>query len=176
MPGRDIDDGVGVQPVRKVVPSRRYSKVEAAAISEMVIVVDTREQRPFTFQDMNVRFEALPAGDYSIVGFQDRLAIERKNLGDFLSSIAHGRKRFQRELEKLSGYERACVVVEADYSHIAGGVHERSKMSPRAALATMSVIWTDYGVPVFTCYNRLHAQDFTLRVLIRFYLRKRGLK
>jgi ERCC4-type nuclease len=47
----------------------------------MKILIDTREQIPFNFSRYGVQTEtdALPVGDYSIPGFEDRVAIERKS-------------------------------------------------------------------------------------------------
>jgi ERCC4-type nuclease len=64
---------------------------------------------------------ALPAGDYSIEGLEDSVAVERKTLEDFVSTVIRSRKRFTRELQRLAGYEAACIVVEADLSDILGG-------------------------------------------------------
>ncbi|RPH47035.1 MAG: hypothetical protein EHM91_06585, partial [Planctomycetota bacterium] len=67
------------------------------------IVVDTREQRPYRFdpQFVVVTRRALPAGDYSIAGHETAVAIERKSLGDFVTSVIHERERFERELARL---------------------------------------------------------------------------
>lgn len=174
----------GARDIReaRLVPDRwlkNFSKFEQAALAEMVIIVDTRETRPYTFAGFNVRFAKLDAGDYSIAGFEDAITIERKELGDFLSSISSaggGRERFQRELERMRNHEFRCVVIEADYSHISDGQHPFSKMTPEAAMGTMVAIWLDYDVPVFCCANRAQTQDFVFRTLMRFYLKKRGLK
>ena len=48
----------------------------------MNIIIDTREQNPYTFEKYNVTIEraVLPVGDYSLPGFEDHVAIERKHL------------------------------------------------------------------------------------------------
>jgi DNA excision repair protein ERCC-4 len=155
-----------------------FTKVQQAALAEAVLLIDTREQNPFKFagSGLHIKFETLAAGDYSIEGFVSQIAIERKSLGDFLGSIGAGRERFKRELEKLGSYERAAVVVEADFSHISGGQHPISRISPEAATATIAAIWIDYGIPVLCCASRQEAEKLTLRVLQRFFLKKRGLK
>jgi len=45
-------------------------------------------------------------GDYSIVGQEHRIAIERKSVEDFLGSITAGNARFRREHERM-----ACLAV-----------------------------------------------------------------
>ena len=48
------------------------------------------------------------------------MAVERKTPEDFGSTVIRSRKRFTRELRRLSEYDAACVVVEADFRHILG--------------------------------------------------------
>jgi len=57
----------------------------ACPASKPIIVVDTREQRAYTFPESRVGGvvqAALPAGDYSVQGFETQIAIERKSLSD----------------------------------------------------------------------------------------------
>jgi ERCC4-type nuclease len=52
------------------------------------IVIDSREQTPFVFNDnWPVETGALASGDYSIVGLTDFVAIERKSLSDLCSCV-----------------------------------------------------------------------------------------
>lgn len=45
---------------------------------DFTIIVDTREQQPWTFEEYVVANKKLDTGDYSIEGLQDFFAIERK--------------------------------------------------------------------------------------------------
>ena len=135
-----------------------------------IIVIDTREKEEFSFHGERVAIirRALPAGDYSLEGFEDRIAVERKTLDDFVNTVIRGRERFRRELQKLTGYESACVVVEADLADVVSrdyhaGVH------PASVLGALSSILVDYGIPVFFCSNRQVACLFTECYLLRFY-------
>lgn len=78
-------------------------------MDRITVVVDTREQEPYSFDSDKVSAvrKALPAGDYSLVGLEERVAVERKSLTDFVSTVIRGRKRFHRELEKLSAYAKS---------------------------------------------------------------------
>ena len=81
------------------------------------LIIDTREQEPYSFDPRlatAVR-RALPAGDYSVDGLEACVAVERKTLDDFVSTVIHSRERFRAELQKLAGYRAACVVVEAGH-------------------------------------------------------------
>ncbi|MCL4552924.1 MAG: hypothetical protein M1305_05160, partial [Candidatus Marsarchaeota archaeon] len=83
--------------------------------SKPVVVIDTREQEPYTFDPgwIETIRRALPAGDYSLLGYEASIAIERKSLEDFVGTLIRGRERFRNELLKLQRYQHACVVVEA---------------------------------------------------------------
>jgi ERCC4-type nuclease len=85
------------------------------------IIVDTREQRPWTFENYNVTVKraGLRSGDYSLAGHEDQIALERKSLDDLVQSLSHGRDRFEREVERLSALSFAAVLVEASAEDIA---------------------------------------------------------
>ena len=95
------------------------------------LAIDTREQTPWTFQEMVLgqkqiivqrETKTMVTGDYSIVGYEKDIVIERKSAADFLGSIGSGHARFQREHERLraivenGGY--ACVIIEGDLASI----------------------------------------------------------
>lgn len=67
----------------------------------MIITRDNREQNPYTFRswDVEIRQDALPAGDYSLAGFEDRVAVERKNLDDLVGCfMGDSQNRFEKVL------------------------------------------------------------------------------
>ena len=75
----------------------------------MKIIIDTREQKPLAFNKSKaiegVIKKKLDVGDYSIEGYEDKIAIERKSPGDLFGSLFGGHKRFQKELEKGMDYD-----------------------------------------------------------------------
>jgi len=144
-----------------------------AGEDRVTIVVDTREQEPYAFdpERVIVTRNALPAGDYSIEGYEDTVAVERKTLEDFVSTVIRSRKRFKRELQRLCGYEFACIVVEADLSDILGGRY-RSGAHPNAVLGAAISIVVDFDIPVFFCSDRQAACRFVEGYLIRFHPKK----
>jgi ERCC4-type nuclease len=127
-----------------------------------VVAVDTREQRPYRFPRSAVK--TLATGDYSIIGFEDRLAIERKTKKDAYSSLGRGRARFRREFERLSRLSYAAVVVEAsltDFLHAPAF----SRMSPKAALKSILAWSVKYRVNVFFACDRRHGNALTCQLL-----------
>jgi len=137
---------------------------------QAVIVVDSREIEPYSFDPERVAVvrRALPAGDYSLEGLEDRVAVERKTLEDFVSTVIRARKRFRRELLRLREYETACIVVEASLADVLAARY-RAGVHPNAVLGAVVSIVIDYGVPVFFCSDRQVARLFTECYLLRFH-------
>lgn len=135
----------------------------------MKIVIDSREQHPFSFEGYPVEVAngTLTTGDYSVPGFEDRVAVERKSLGDLLGCLTHDRDRFIREMERLRGYESAVVVVEASFDDLAAGRY-RSKMNPESAVQSVVSIIQAYRMPFSFCGDRRRAERFVFDFLRHF--------
>ena len=141
----------------------------------IVVVVDTREQPPYAFDPSRVTTvrRALPAGDYSLEGYEVSVAAERKSLEDYVASVVGARDRFARELRALGEYDCACVVVEATLDDVLAHRY-RSGAHPTAVLgATLSII-VDHGVPVFFCGDRQLACRFVEGLLCRYHRKVQG--
>ena len=101
----------------------------------MRILIDSREQAPFIFASYEVKPEvaALPIGDYSLPGFTDKVAIERKELNDLISCLMNGnRDRFERELAKTRHFDLFAVVVQAPLSAVSRPRKDQSAWSWQA--------------------------------------------
>lgn len=138
----------------------------------VTIIVDTREQEPYSFDSRLVAAvrRALPAGDYSVEGLEECVAVERKTLDDFVSTVIHSRQRFRGELRKLSGYRAACVVVEAGLTDVIQKRY-RGEAHPNSVLGSALSIILDYGVPVFFCGNRQATCHFVQAYLLAAHAR-----
>jgi ERCC4-type nuclease len=132
------------------------------------IIIDSREQEAFTFDPAKVDVErrALAAGDYSVSGFESRVAVERKSLDDFVSTVIRQRKRFAVELEKLRQYDAACIVLEGSLADIFARRY-RSGADPASVFGALMSILTDTGIPVIPCGDRQIACRFTQDYLLR---------
>ncbi len=129
---------------------------------DFTVVIDTREQAPYSFACASIR-QKLDAGDYAVLGAEDRIAVERKSLSDFVKTIIHSAGRFRRELAKLSTYDFACVVVEADLDSVLRGLRqaELRLVMPTAVLGAALHIAIHHNVPVYWCGSRQAACAFT---------------
>jgi ERCC4-type nuclease len=141
----------------------------------MIVLIDSREQAPYRFTNYDVTPEvvALPVGDYSLPGFQDRVAIERKELNDLIGCLMNGnRERFERELYKARYYDLFAVVIEAPLSAVSQGEY-RSEMRPHAALQSILTFQVRYKVAFVWAGNRAGA-EYIVHGLLSKYLREIG--
>jgi DNA excision repair protein ERCC-4 len=133
-----------------------------------VFIIDTREQQPYAFgpaQITTVR-RALAAGDYSVEGMEEIVAVERKTVEDFVKTVIRERERFDRELEKLAGYTAACVVVEGSLSDLLDANY-RCGAHPNSVLGAAMSIIVDRSIPIYFCGDRQAARTFVEAYLLR---------
>jgi ERCC4-type nuclease len=143
-----------------------------------VVAVDNREQAPFRFQnfhsDADKRYrplivrtkkKTLRTGDYSIVGMEHLVTVERKSLVDAYGTFGADRKRFERELERMTEFQHAAVVIEASWSAIIGSPPPHSKLLPKTVYRSV-IAWSQrYGVHFWDCPSRSFAERTTFRIL-----------
>ena len=136
------------------------------SVNGFTIIIDTREQRPYDFPGAETR--TLPTGDYSIVGLEERVTIERKSKADAYGSLGKGRARFRREWERLAEFDYAAIVIE---DTVQGFLcrPRHSKMSPKSAMGTLLAWSVRYRVPVFFAGDRVHSQALTHKLLEMFW-------
>lgn len=136
----------------------------------MRIVVDSREQAPFHFQgyDAEVTLGTLQAGDYSLCGLESLVAVERKSLPDLVACLSRERDRFERELERLRGFESAAVVVESPMSALAHGEY-RSALNPKAAYESVVAFMCRYRLTFYFAQDRRGAERFTFSFLRHYW-------
>ncbi len=112
-----------------------------------VILIDTREQTPLPMTTGS-QPATLCTGDYSILGLEDRFAVERKSIGDLIGSLTTGRERFTRELQRLRAYDFRRLLVIGHEEEIKTGRY-RSGASPTAMLHSLYSIEAKYCPVVF---------------------------
>lgn len=138
-------------------------------MESFTIAVDTREQLEYSFSLPSIR-KKLDAGDYSIVGMEHLIAVERKTLDDFVNTVVKQRERFHRELRLLTELACACVVVEGNMRDILDSRY-RAGAHPNAILGSVISIIVDFSVPVYFCSDRQVACRFVEEFLTRFHRR-----
>lgn len=96
-------------------------------LGELLIVRDSREKdgngwvfeqedkKPGKARILGTQDGCLSAGDYSILGAEDLLAIERKNgFGELFGNMTptDHRERFEREMERMADIKHKYIIIE----------------------------------------------------------------
>jgi len=167
-------------------------------MSRVPIIVDYREKKPYTFPGVeNVREEKLHVGDYTLEGFKDTFAVERKALDDLATSVGSDRLRFENEIRRANGYanrneegnpipgtkpdsslDEFVVVIEASkgdvykYSGQDYCPNYYSRIHPNSVIGTLES-WPDkYDNLTFTwAGDRKGGRQETLRKLDQWYIK-----
>lgn len=139
-----------------------------AETQSAVIVIDTREQQPYRFLCESVR-SALKTGDYSLIGLETTIAIERKSPNDFIGCITASRERFENELSRADSLERFWVVIESTLTSIEKGLY-RSRVNPESVLGTLAAWSNRHKVSFVFADNRQTGQKMTERLLKHAWL------
>lgn len=131
----------------------------------MKVIQDSREQAPYAFTapryaGTTVEVVMLRTGDYSLHGLMDKVAVERKELGDLVQCLGRERERFERELQRGAALDAFCVVVEASFEDLAKGRY-RSQLKPHAACQSVLAFSGRYRVPFFFAGSRVAAEYVT---------------
>jgi len=138
------------------------------------IIIDTREQAPWSFSDaVGTERATLDAGDYSVVGLTATVAIERKSIDDLVGSVTAGRERFMACCDRLSRLDFAAIVIEAALEDVLAGVY-RSRTRPQSVLGTMLAIHADHGVATIWAGSRSNAANICERLLTRLWRNARA--
>ena len=141
-------------PGRLIVKRKGHSITRL--IPKPVVLVDTREKVPFDF----ARFKnwiasekrcKLNVGDYSVVGMETLLALERKTLSDLITTLMqqHNRQRFFKMCERLAKYHWRALIVEASYEDVKSPYETEFTLAhPNAVSGTLDALEARFGIPV----------------------------
>lgn len=140
-----------------------------------VIAVDTREQSPFPLVGFATMRKTLKTGDYSIVGLEDRVAVERKSYNDAWGSMTEGRKRFERCVQRLAEMDRAAIVIECSILQLAIQPPHIQRVTAASVVGGLISWCCQYRIPVLFCDDRLHAERVMVRFLASYWKHRGGL-
>lgn len=130
---------------------------------DLTALIDTREQLPLDLAPLKIDRVGLQTGDYSLLGLENEVAVERKSLDDLISCIGSGRERFERELVRLRSYPVRAVVVEATWAELSAGGW-RSRVTPAAAVGSV-LAWISEGIPFLFVGSHQEAGRVVARLL-----------
>jgi DNA excision repair protein ERCC-4 len=131
----------------------------------IVIICDTREQRPPPFPDgITLERATLHEGDYTTPALRAIGIIERKSVGDFAATITHGRDRFDREIERLRSYRWKAIVVEGEL----GQVYRDSQVHPHSVIGSIASFYARADLPTLFAANPAGAGRLIAGILRRW--------
>lgn len=134
---------------------------------DVVFLVDTREQTPLNFKtvrgtelfNFKVEKATLVTGDYSVLGLEAEICVERKALADMVQCCyGPNRERFEKELRRMAAFPCRLVVVEASWEEILKGGW-RSQIPPAAVKGSL-MRWMTWGIPFHFAPSRDDAASF----------------
>lgn len=157
-----------VAPSPSKLTIKRGGSSTTTLVPRPVVLIDTREQLPYTFSSFTnwiggTQSATLATGDYSVSGFEDRIALERKTLADVVGSLMQGRDRFLREMERLADFRYKCLCIEASRTQIKSPYTfaQAVKAHPNGVMGSLDAIVARYGITVHYGCNRELSEEFT---------------
>jgi len=154
-------------------------------VCDFVLAQDTREQSPWSFAGIVMggklvivkrQVVTMQTGDYSIVGHESRIVIERKSPEDAIGSITAGNARFRREHERMrdliaaGGF--ACVIVEGCLARMCDELDDPNsgrRVSSETLMGVVAAWGQRYGVHWLFAGDRRRAELLAFKVLWKWW-------
>ena len=135
----------------------------AKSPEQITILQDRREGLPWKWSDAcRVEIVHLPCADYSMAGWSDRLACERKSLNDLVLSLTHERERFIDSCRRMMAYEHRLLVVEADIADVLTHRYN-SRANASSIVGSTIALFHDYGLATAWWHSPRVAADLVER-------------
>jgi ERCC4-type nuclease len=130
------------------------------------VLIDSRERKPFSFPGCKTRVTLLRAGDYSIAGRVEGVAIERKGSAEeFARNCGSDWGRQRRALDRLAMIPYRAIVAQFTMNALMKG-SMYGRVPVETILARLSEITLDMGIPVLFAGEA--AEEVTRAMLYRF--------
>ena len=156
----------------------RVFEMDVGAVKLPVVIIDSREQMRLDFSNLHIRGvksldvirHKLDEGDYSFSGFEDKVFIERKSVGDLYGSIFQGRERFEREFDRVveKNYEYRYLIIESTPFAFAQYMEfHKNLIQFNSAFATLMSYAQKYNLKIRWCKTREGSADYIARLGIK---------
>jgi ERCC4-type nuclease len=140
---------------------------------DFTIIVDTREQQPWTFSNYVVANRKLDTGDYSIDGLEHILCIERKkSISEFANNIVES--RFKDVIMRMSQLKYSFLLLEFSLkdvlmypvgSTVPKRMWEKIKISPAFLIKNLLDLELFHNIKVVFCGNSFDAEKMAEHIL-----------
>jgi ERCC4-type nuclease len=146
-------------------------------MSEFTIIVDTREQKPWSFENHTIANTKLDTGDYSIQGLEDILCIERKrNVAEIANNITES--RFKDVIGRIKTYKFSFILLEFNIddvlrypigSTIPKKIWSKIRISPQYIMKNLIDLQVENNIHVIFCGSSSTAEQIALSIMNRVY-------
>ena len=164
------------------MPKKKDDKV----YSTYTVIKDTREQKGHTFAyNRRDRCEGtivhkLDTGDYSVIGLEDKLCIERKaSIEELADNLVVSSKTFYREIDRMVLFPHRYLVLEFDMNDLLEFPNHPGSRIPKWKRDTVYInsgfmlkciteFQVEYGINVLFCGNKENAKTMMTSLFKRF--------
>jgi ERCC4-type nuclease len=140
---------------------------------DFTIIIDTREQQPWSFEHYTTANRKLDTGDYSIEGLEDVVCIERKKS---ISEVANNltESRFIDVVDRMSKYKYPFLLLEFDlaqvFSYPIGStlprrLWDKVKISPAFIMKHILELQINHNIKVLFCGSSSDAEKMAEYIL-----------
>ena len=139
-------------------------KAEEAVLPEFVLLIDDRERTPY--QLTSAKKAHLRTGDYTVEGYEDVFAVERKSYEDVYSCLTTNRRRLAAQLKRLGAMKHSYLLIDCTLAAFMLG-HVFHKLSGPDALTRLTRMCVEHGVPFIFCDR--YGPQLTGALLLQFW-------
>jgi ERCC4-type nuclease len=143
--------------------------------NNFILLQDTREQRPLFARlprGLVICSTTLKDGDYSIRGFENSFAIERKRLSDLLSYCTTEREKTVKKMERFRKMEWVGLVIEVAERDLLRP-YLNSKVSPEVVRQALASFEIRYRVHIYYNPDPEQIGRWVLDRAVKYYKMKR---
>lgn len=141
---------------------------------KFTIIRDSREQ-----DGCGWRFNASPncdgmettkldVGDYAIKGYEDKIMIERKTIGDLWNTLGRDWDRFLREMDRAKNHRMKYLIIEGNLADIDRG-YPYSKIPPELIHAKLMSLQVKHNVHVIFAGRIDRARDYVRKLIAKLF-------
>ena len=149
---------------------------------EYTIIIDSREQQPWTFRNKVTAVNKLDTGDYSIQGLENLVAIERKkSVSELATNITES--RFKDVIQRLSETKYAFMLFEFSLkdiliypigSNIPKSKWQYIKITANFLLKNITDWQLKHNIKVYFCGSHSYAENLAGYLLHKIYNQEKG--
>lgn len=145
--------------------------------SNFHIIVDTREQQPWEFENMVKSISKLDTGDYSLKGLEHILCIERKkSVSEVANNITES--RFKDVISRMSTFQYSFLLLEFELddvliypvgSNVPKKMWDKLKITPKFILKHLVELQLLHNIKVLFCGSSSGAERMALSIMRKVY-------